>query len=386
VGNSIPTDYVKECGNAAHFYIVLQIGIDYGKVINIPDYFRVQRKKMKIVHFDQKLGGMKVKVDTLDDLWHLEKVISSGNEVEAHSLRTYKVGGKEEKKSVTIRVKAERVEFSKTANRLRILGPIVWGTPEEYIQLGRYHTIEIGQGDRLKIIKEWKSHEIKRLREAEKESKKPKIRIIVMDDEKALMAILRAYGIEYGAEFYSAGSKRDEQYDKRQQEYFGKITAEIERHPERFVVAGPGFAKENLKGFISKRNPELLKRIVFESVSYAERSGVNELFKRGVIERIMGEERFEKEMRLVEELITEIHKDTGRAAYGFEEVKKAAEAFAIGKLLVLDEYLRTDKAVEEVVELADKNKAEIIIVSSEGDAGAKLKGFGKIAALLRFKL
>lgn len=341
---------------------------------------------MKIVHFDQKFGVMKLKVDTLDDLWHLEKVISAGDEVEAHSLRTYKVGKTEEKKSVTIRVKVERVEFAKDANRLRILGPIVWGTPEDYIQLGRYHTIEAETGDRIKITKKWKGHEIKRLRDAEKEAKKPKMRIIVMDDEKALTAMLRAFGVEYGAEFRNTGSKRDDKYEKAEQEYFGKIMAEIERHPEKFVVAGPGFAKDNLKAFMQKRKPELLGKIIFENVSYAERSGVNELFSRGIIERVMGEERFEKEMKLVEDLAAEIYKDAGRAVYGIEEVKKAAEAYAIDKLLVLDEYLRSDKEAEAVVDLADKNKAEIIIVSSEGDAGAKLKGFGMIGALLKFKL
>lgn len=341
---------------------------------------------MKIIHFDKKLGEMKIKIDTLDDLWHLEKVVSKGDEVEAHSLRTYKIGKKEEKKSVTVRVKAEQIEFAKTANRLRILGPIIWGTPEEYIQQGRYHTIEAGQGDRIKIIKQWKSHEVKRLKEAEKEAKKPKIRIIVMDDEKALTAMLRAFGVEYGPEFHSSGSKKDERYDKAEQEYFGKIMAEVERHTEKFVIAGPGFAKENLKKFISQRKPELLKKIIFESVSYAERNGVNELFSRGIIERIMGEERFEKEMKLVEELSTEIYKDSGKVVYGILEVKKAAEAYAIDKLLVLDEYLRTNKEAEKVVELADKNKASIVIVSSEGDAGAKLKGFGMIGALLKFKL
>lgn len=341
---------------------------------------------MRIVHFDGKTGELKLQVDTLDDMWHLDKVIAPGDEVESHSLRTYKVGAREEKKHVTVRIRTERVEFSKTANRLRILGPIVWGEPEDYIQLGKYHTIDVAEGDRIKITKRWKSHEINRLKEAEKESKKPRIRMIVMDEEKALTAMLRAFGVEYGPEFYSSGSKKDESYERSEQEYFGKIMAEVERHPEKFVIAGPGFAKDNLKAFISKRKPELLGKIVFESVSYAERSGVNELFNRGVIEKIMGEERFEKEMKLAEELITEIHKDSGRAAYGIAEVRKAAEAFAIGKLLVLDEYLRTDKDAEAVVELADRNKAEIVIFSSEGDAGARLRGFGKIAALLRFKL
>lgn len=341
---------------------------------------------MKIIHFDQKLGEMKVKADTLDDLWHLEKVISEGDEVESHSFRTYKVGKAEEKKSVTIRIKVERVEFARSANKLRILGTIIWGTPEEYVQLGRHHTIEAGEGDRLKITKQWKKHEINRLKDAEKEAKRPKIRIIVMDDEQALTAFLRAYGVEYGPEFRNTGSKKDDRYEDAEQEYFGKIMAELERHPEKFVVAGPGFAKENFKDFIQKRKPELLNRIIFESVSYAERSGVNELFSRGIIERIMGEERFEKEMKLVEEASTEIYKDRGKAVYGLAEVEKAAEAFAIGTLLVLDEYLRSDKKVEQVVGLADRNKAEIVIVSSEGDAGEKLKGLGKIAAILRFKL
>ncbi len=341
---------------------------------------------MKIVNFDRKTGQMKIQADTLDDLWHLDKIIAPGDEVESHSLRTYKVGTKEEKKPVTIRVKAERVEFAKSANRLRILGTIVWGEPEEYVQLGKHHSIDLEVGGRIKVIKQWKKHEYDRLKEAEKESLRPKIRIIVMDEEKALTAMLRAFGVEYGVEFYSSGSKKDDNYEKSELDYFGKITAEIERHPEKFVIAGPGFAKENLKKFISHKKPELIKRIVFESVSYAERSGVNELFKKGVIERIMGDERFEKEMKLVEELLTEIYKETGKAAYGIKEVKKAAEAFAIDRLLILDEYLRSDKEAEAVVDIADRNKAEIVVVSSEGDAGAKLKGFGKIAALLKFKL
>jgi protein pelota len=341
---------------------------------------------MRIVHFDRKFGVMKIQADTLDDLWHLDKVIVPGDEVESHSLRTYKVGTKEEKKSVTVRVKVERVEFAKTANRLRILGPITWGEPEEYIQLGKYHTIDVGQGDTIKVTKKWKNHEVKRLEDAVKESKKPKIRIIVLDEEKALNAMLRSFGVEYGAEFYSSGSKRDENFDKTQSEYFGRIMAEVERQPEKFVVAGPGFTKDNLKKFIEKRKPELLKKIIFESVSYAERSGVNELFNRGVIEKIMGEERFEKEMKLIEELMVEVHKDTGRGVYGIKEVKRAVEAFAIKKLLVLDEYLRSEPEAESVVDLADQNKAEIVIFSSEGDAGAKLKGMGKIAALLKFKM
>lgn len=341
---------------------------------------------MRVMHFDRKNGEMKVVVETIDDLWHLEKIIDSGDVVEGRTMRTVKIGTKEEKKPVFIGISVENVEFAKAANRLRVRGKIIYGNPEEFVQMGRYHTIDVGEGTKIKIKKEWKDYQIKRLKQAEKESKRPKIRIIVMDDEKALTAILRGYGVDYGPEFYNPAGKRDDDYDKKSLQYFGDVAAEISRHPEKYVVAGPGFAKDNLKDFIKKKDPELLKKIVFETCSYAERSGVNELLKRGAIEKIAGEERVEKETKLIEEAITQINKDTGLIAYGIEEVKKAADMHAIEKLLILDEFLRTSEDAEKVTENAEKGGAEIVIFSIESDPGLKLKGFGKIVAFLRYKI
>jgi len=341
---------------------------------------------MRVTHFDRKTGELKVAVETMDDLWHLEKVISNGDVVEGRTMRTVKIGTKEEKKPVFIGISVEDVEFAKAANRLRVRGKIIFGNPEEFVQMGRYHTIEVGEGSKIKIKKNWKDYQIKRLRQAEKESKRPMIRIIVMDEEKALTALLRGYGVDYGHEINNPAGKRDDDYDKKVLQYYGDVTAEISRHPEKYVVAGPGFAKENLKDFIKKKEPGLLKRIIFETCSYAERNGVDELLKRGVIEKVAGEERIENETKLIEEVIAQIHKDTGRVAYGIAEVKKAADLHAIDKLLVLDEYLRTSEEAENVTETAEKGGSEIIIFSMESDPGIKLKGFGKIAALLRYKI
>ncbi len=341
---------------------------------------------MKVIHIDRKTGEIKIQADTLDDLWHLEKVVNPGDEAEAKTWRTYKVGTKEEKKSVTIRVKVERVEFAKSANRLRLLGTIISGHPEEYVQLGKHHTIEIAPNSRVKIIKKWKKYEIDRLRQAEKDTKKPSVNIIVLDEDKALLASVKPYGIDYGAEIENTARKRSEDFEQKEREFFGKLMKEIERHPEKFIVAGPGFTKDNLKKFIQQRKPELVKRIVFESCSYAERSGVNELLKKGIIEKVAGEARYEKEEKLIEKLVEEIHKDSGRAAYGIKEVNKAVELGAVEKLFVLDEFLRTSKDAEKTIDSAEKAGAEIVIFSSEGDAGMKLKGFGKIAGLLRWRI
>ncbi len=340
---------------------------------------------MRIIHFDKKTGEVKIILENVDDLWHLEKVLNQGDIVSADSTRTVRVGTKEEKKHVYLSLGVEDIEFSQSINRLRIRGKILSGSPEDFVQIGRYHTIEGEPGTKLIIKKAWKSWQLARLKEAEKETKRPKLRIIVLDEEKALNAILRGHGVDYGTEIENSARKRDEKYEERTLKYFGEITAEIEKHPERYVIAGPGFTKENLRDFIKKRKPELLSRLSFESCSYAERNGVNELLKLGVIERIMGEERLEREMKALEEFLIELQKDSGLAVYGIREVATAAEASAIKKLLVTDELLRTSKDAEIVVENAGKRNAELIIFSISSDAGVRLKGFGGIAALVKFR-
>ena len=341
---------------------------------------------MKVHFFDNKTGEMRVQVDTLDDLWHLEKIIIQNDLVESKTMRTYKVGDREEKKLVTVRLQVENAEFSKNANRLRVLGVIVWGEPEEYVQTGRYHTIELAEGEQIRIIKNWKKYELDRIKSAEKESKKATLRIIVLDDEKALCAELRAYGIEYGAEFYCGGSKKDDNYEKNRDKYFDTILNEIERHSEKYIVAGPGFTKDNLKKYIEKKKPEILKRIAFESVSDAERSGINELFTKGTIEKLAETERANLEMKMMEEFLSNLYRETGLVAYGIREVEEANNASAIETILILDEYLRVDQNAQKLLENAEKNGTKIIIFSKEGDAGQKLKGFGKVAGILRYKI
>jgi len=341
---------------------------------------------MKIIHYDQKEGELKIAADNLEDLWHLSKVIAAEDEIEGSTFRTYKVGKTEEKKHVKIRLKVKQIEFAEAANRLRILGVIIKGEPEEYVQLGRHHTLDVAPGDRITIRKKWMAHEIKRLKEAEKETKRPRLTLVVLDEEHALFALLKPYGIEYGLELRNTARKKSDEFEKKEQEYFSKITAELEKAEGKLVVAGPGFAKDNLKDFIQQKKPELLKRIIFESCSYAEPSGVIELMNRGVLQKAIGLARFEKEEKEVEAFFIHIYKESGKAVYGLEEVKKAVEAGAAEKLLVLDDLFRKSEDVQKIVETAESSGTEIVTISNEGDPGLKLKNFGGVGAILRWRI
>ena len=332
---------------------------------------------MKLIYYDKKSGEALILIESVEDLWHLEKILTEGDLVEGRSFRVFKQGGKEEKKPVTLRLRVQKTSFSKYANRLRVLGVIEWGKPEEFVQLGRHHTLELSPGDKVKVVKEWKGYHLERIREAERAARKVKALIVLIDEEKAQVAEVRVYGVEFGPVIYNRSSKRSGVEERER--FYDEVLSCLEG--KTIIVAGPGFEKERFKKHAEERG----YKVILESASTVERSGIIELLKRRVIEKTLGEVRAERELAAVEEALEEIYKERN-ATYGLEEVKKAAEYGAVKKLLVLDQLLRSREEVEKVADMVEKQGGEILIISAEGEAGERLKGFGCLVALLRFKV
>jgi protein pelota len=344
---------------------------------------------MKILGIDKSTGELRLIPENTEDLWHIERVLGEGDLVKARSFRRFKLqeGDSGEKKAINVEIETKKVEFNKYANILRVTGVIKAGTPEEFVQIGSHHTVDIEPSRPFSIVKEWKNYQLDRLRKAQQETKRPKLGILVMDERKAVFAILRGYGIDFTSEISAFTSKKDDKHEEKERQFFGDVASVLANMGvERIIVAGPGFAKENLKKFLSQKDPALLKKISFEQASYAEKSGVYELMKNGVVERIVGEQRVEKEFRLMEKLLAEIGKNSGLAAYGKKEVGQGIEYKAVGELFVLDELLRTDKEIEHLLELAEKQNCSITIFAAENDSGKQLQGLGGIAAILRFRI
>lgn len=344
---------------------------------------------MKVLGFDRKEGRMKLVPEVLEDLWHLERILEPGDTVSSSSTRVFKASeaGEEERKKVRIELQAEKIEFSKAASKLRVTGKITGGSPEEYIQIGRHHTIDVELQKPVEIKKQWKEYQLQRIEKAKRSSKKPLIGIVVMDEGKALFATVREYGVEFGPELRNHASKGDEKFEERRSQFFGDILKYLkDMKVNGVVVAGPGFARENLKKFISERDEELSKKLYFESCSTAEESGVYELLKKGVLSKIASEQKIEEEFSLLQSFLAELSKGSGLAVYGAEEVKKAIEYKALGKLLVVDELLRSDKSIEKLLDDAEKIKAEILLFSSESEAGKQLAGLSGIAGILKFEI
>ena len=346
---------------------------------------------MKVLGFDRKEGRMKLVPEVLEDLWHLERVLESGDIVSSSSTRVFKASKEEgeegERKKVRIELEAEKIDFSKFSNTLRITGKIISGEPEEYVQIGKHHTIDVELQRPVEIKKEWKSYQLQRIEKAKNSSKNPKIGILVLDEGKALFALVKEYGVEFGPHLSSHASKGDEKFEEKRKQFFGDIAKYLkDMKVSKVVVASPGFAKDNLKKFIAERDEELLNKLQFESCSTAEESGAYELLKNGVLSKIASEQRIEEEFSILEKFLAELSKDSGLAVYGVEEVRNAVECRALAKLLIVDELLRKEKEVEKLLEDSEKMKVEIFIFSSESEAGKQLAGLSGIAGILRFSI
>jgi protein pelota len=122
----------------------------------------------------------------------------------------------------------------------------------------------------------------------------------------------------------------------------------------------------------------------FESCSYAERSGIDELMKNGALEKVLGQERMLQEAKTLEEFMVNVGRDNNLSIYGLEQVKDAANSHSVQKLLVLDALLRKSEEVQQIVETVERFGGKIFIFSSESDYGMRLNGFGGIVAIARF--
>jgi protein pelota len=339
---------------------------------------------MKIIKFYSATNTLKVKIDTFSDLWSLQRVIFANDIVKAETERRFKSheGDVGELKDVIIAVKVEKTELDKDAKRLRVMGKIVEGRPMEYVRLNSYHTLNIAIEDTVEIKKEsWPDYLVSIINEAVKNTKKPRLGIIVMDDDQALPAYVLGYGIEFGNIIYSRLSKRmsGKDFEEQKKKYFNEVISTIRNMDvDTIVVAGPGFAKEDLRLYIEGNGIKVNKSLIYRPASNAERSAIYELIKGEEITDILEREQVREEFKLMEEFLMGL--GSGSSVHGIANVEKALNEYRARKIIVNDSILGNPK-VQELLSNAESIKVPIYIINANDDAGMQLHGFEDIACI-----
>lgn len=353
--------------------------------------------KMKLLHKDLKHGKIKIKVDSLDDLWYLNAMIEENDRVSGATERKIKVGEGTERnqqvirKTVFLEIAVEKVEFHKYANILRVSGKITNG-PED-IARGTYHTFNIEEETQIEITKQkWLHYQLEKLKEAT-ETKQAKVLLCIVDRDAAFFAIMKQWGYEFLLEMKGDVQKKASP-EKVKATFYQEVVKQIEEYEQRYqldkiIVASPGFWKEYLQEEI--KNKTIAKKIVLATCSDASKTAFEEVLKRPETITALKDDRIVKEMILVDELFKEIMKD-GKSAYGLKEAQKAAESGAVQELLVTDALIQkmrqenTFQKLDLIMKTADQTNGNVHIISAEHEGGKKLDGLGGIAAILRYKM
>ncbi len=348
---------------------------------------------MKVISYSDDSGVLHVHPHSLEDLWVLSRVVTAGSQAEAGSWRRFKAErGVEqraesgEKKPVRLRVLVETVEFAESANRLRITGKITWGEPEEFVQLGEHHTLDIEVGKAFKLHKILGAYDKHLLREAQDRSASANALVVLIDDEKAAVYLLDPRGLKELFELRNSASKRTpETHESLTRKFYSELADSLGHHKAKWlVIAGPGFDRDSFRKFLEEKKPAMLANALVEHASNVERSGATELMKKGLMETLLGKQKLSHEYAALEGLKTALGRGDGMAVYGFDDVRQSLALRAVKLLLVLDEVLRKNPDAGVLTDEAEKSGSDLLIFDSSDDAGQEFASFG-IAGLLRFR-
>ena len=360
---------------------------------------------MKIIAQNLKKNEMKVRIENIDDLWHLYNTVGPPDVVVSRTTRRVRVGDEDGRKQDSVRkpmvlkLQVEDVAFHSFSNRVRIKGKILEG-PGDLISIGSYHTINIEPGDTLTIIKEhWPKYILDRLNEATKAQLNPVSLIITIEDGEAELFLAADYGIKEAVRVRSSISgKRGDQksFDATMRDFFADVALAVRSQIEQteiglIVIAGPGFVKDHFRDYLSKAGIKNLPPTVVESTNSIGVPGAKEILWRGVIGKAASTLKVETEAKLIEDLIEHVSKDSGLGAYGDAEVAKAVQFGAVEDLLITDKKLREGseqerRKMDNLVRGVEKTRGAFHIVSTEHPAGEQLHRLGGLAAILRFRI
>jgi len=333
-------------------------------------------------------GELTLLPESVDDLWHLKHLIEKGDLVFAFTFR--KVEGatdklrpeKTERKPMRLGIRVTSVEFHRFANRLRVGGAIESGQ-----DVGSHHTFSVEPLRDVSIIKQWRRDQLDRITKAIEESKRPEIAIVTIESGEAHIGVLRQYGVEEVANITQSTGKLEE---SSQIDFFVQIYDQlVHAGAEEYIIAGPGFIKDDFIRYATQKDKDLPNRIIVENTTSVGISGFQEVLRRGAVDRLIKDAHLVREARLIDTLLGEIAVG-GKAAYGTDEVEKAREWGAIDTLLIADDTLRNERekgvAIDELLTAVNSSNGHVVVFSTDFEPGKRLEKLGGIAALLRFVL
>jgi protein pelota len=339
--------------------------------------------KAEYGEMQRSTGEIRLFPESLDDLWHLSHLVGPGDLVFATTLRTVETipdkirPEKPEKRPVRLGIRVERVEFHRTATRLRIAGVI-----EQGVDTGSHHTLNVEPGYEISVIRRWRPVDLERISRAVRASVSEAVHILTIEEGDAELFRMRQFGPE-GVLSVSSGSGKESGTGSRTT-FFERVASHLTGISGPLIIAGPGFVKDDFMAYLRSSIPGIADNALIVETRRTGSGAVQEVVGLGVLDRIQEDLQLSREVQLMQELLERISRGLP-IAYGRAEVQKAIDYGACERLLVADSLLR-DEGILHLMDRAELMNATIVVFSGAFDPGRQLEGLGGIAALLRYRI
>jgi len=340
--------------------------------------------------------GLRLRVESEDDLWVLSQVCGTGCLVGMLSHRRDSTTGTKEdgraksaeRKPMWIVLECSETAFQPFTENLRVHGVI----KDAKIDIGSHHTHVISSGDEFELTREGglSKADTSLIKDAIKSGSRARSGLIVVENDEVLIFEVATHGIRDVSQFnMRGGGKRAGDSSKVSKEFFEKVTKETRMvFPDGIplIICGPGMAREGFEKLL--RGLGAGNRIVNAPTSIGGRAAANEVLADGLADSLLGEHAIVEQVRAIEEGLKRVSMD-GAVAYGGKMISDAASQGAVETLIIEAGLLRTDEgssAWGPIAEAIESSSGKVIQASTEHDAGKQLEGMGGAIALLRWKL
>ncbi len=346
---------------------------------------------MRLIHHDATSGLYRLRLETPSDLWRIARFVHPGEIVGASTTRRDPeappdvAGAERSRRRVFLAVRAEQVEFHGFSKHVRVTGPIIEGP----FDIGRHHTLDLGEGDEVMVAKPTPSAADRTiLEEGLKGADDPTLLIAAVDWGDSAFVRLRGRSIQSVADVRrTIAGKQFEggQGEKDRKAYLEELLTILKREgasATAVLVVGPGFLKEEVQKRIAEEEPELKRKLKVYATAESGRVGVDELLRSGKATEALRGSVAAEEAEVVERLVRSLAGGR-RAAVGPAEVSEAVDAGAVETLLV-SESLLANAPLAPTLDRARASRVKIFVVRDEGEAGHRLAALGRVAAILRY--
>jgi len=170
------------------------------------------------------------------------------------------------------------------------------------------------------------------------------------------------------------------EFYKRIAGYMNEEFLDSQTQLQGIIIGGPGHTKFEFAdgNFIN----ETLKRKILgiKDLSYTGEFGLQELVDKS--EDLLAEEEVVHERQLMQDFFKHIATNTGKAAYGYDDLLKFLAMGAVDTVIV-SEALEEEKIIA-IEEAAEPTGSNVELVSVETREGVQLRDMGKVAGILRY--